>query len=237
MERATRIVEYLLHAGKEYIALMHIHKEMPEKSIRDMFEKYTGKIRQLPPIRSSVRRKMRSRNIYYIEVLEIDGKDVLFRVGCEAGTYVRKYCHDFGQSLGCGAHMAELRRTKAGPFNESTLATLHDLADAYWYYKNEKNEKFIRKIIQPIESALFMPKIWVNDSAVEPLCHGTNLMIPGIVKFNSKINKDDIVAVLTLKDELVCLGKSLMTCEEIKKEKKGIAVNVNKVFMLPETYK
>ena len=159
MERATRIVEYLLHAGKEYIALMHIHKEMPEKSIRDMFEKYTGKIRQLPPIRSSVRRKMRSRNIYYIEVLEIDKKDVLFRVGCEAGTYIRKLIHDFGQSLGCGAHMAELRRTKAGPFNESTLVTLHDLADAYWYYKNEKNEKFIRKIIQPIESALFMPKI------------------------------------------------------------------------------
>ncbi len=237
LERATRIVEYLLLAGKEYIALMHLHKEMPEKSIRDMFKKYTGKIRQMPPVKSAVRRKWRSRNVYYIEILEIEGKDILFKVGCEAGTYIRKLIHDIGQSLGCGAHMLELRRTKAACFNELTLCTLHDLTDAFYYYKNEGNEKIIRKVIQPIESALFMPKMWVNDNAVEPLCHGTNLMIPGIVKFNSKTNKDDTVAILTLKDELICLGKALMSSEEIKKAKKGIAVKVDKVFMLPGIYK
>lgn len=236
--RATRIVEYLLKAGKEYIALMHLHKEVPEETIKEMFIKYTGRINQLPPIKSSVKRQLRQRTIYYIEILEIDGKDVLFRVGCEAGTYIRKLIHDIGQSLGCGAHMSELRRTRAGPFDESTLFTLQDLADSLWYYKNEGDENYIRKVIQPIENAvLHLPKIWVNDNAVEPLCHGTNLMAPGIVKFNSGINKDNTAAILTLKDELICLGRVLMDSEEISKAKKGIAVDVDKVFMLPGTYK
>lgn len=234
--RATRIVEHLLHAGKEYIALMHLHKEMPEKNIKDIFKKYTGVIRQLPPIKSAVRRIIRSRTIYYLEILEIEDKDVLFKVGCEAGTYIRKLIHDMGQSLGCGAHMAELRRTKAGPFNEETRFTLHDLTDALYYHKEKGNDKFIRKIIQPIENAITQSKIWINDNAVEPLCHGTNLMIPGIAKFHSTINKHDTVAILTLKDELVCFGRALMTSEEINEKQKGIAINTGKVFMEPGTY-
>lgn len=40
------------------------------------------------------------------------------KIGCEAGTYIRKYCHDIGQALGCGAHMAELRRTRVADFKE-----------------------------------------------------------------------------------------------------------------------
>ena len=48
--------------------------------------------------------------------IEIDGQDVLFRVGCQAGTYIRKLCHDIGTALGTGAHMAQLRRTKAAGF-------------------------------------------------------------------------------------------------------------------------
>lgn len=234
--RATRIVEYLLKAGKEYVALMHLHKEVKEKEIKDMFKKYTGKIKQLPPVKSSVKRQIRTRTIYYLEILEIEGKDVLFKVGCQAGTYIRKLIHDIGQSLKTGAHMAQLRRTKVASFDESTLFTLQDLTDAFYYYK-QGNEKFIRKIIQPIESALFMPKIWITDSAVEPLCHGTNLMIPGVIKFESKINVEGTVAILTLKDELVALGKAVMDSKEIKKKKRGIVININKVFMEPGTYK
>ena len=60
-----------------------------------------------------------------------DGKDVLFKVGCQAGTYIRKLIHDIGQSLGSGAHMTQLVRTKAGPFNESFWVSLHDLKDEY----------------------------------------------------------------------------------------------------------
>ena len=236
--RATRVVQVLLKAGKEYTAIMHLHKKIEEKKIKKVFKEFTGKIRQKPPIKSAVKRVERTREIYYLDILEIQDQDVLFRVGCEAGTYIRKLIHDMGKKLEIGAHMSQLRRTQAGPFTEETLFTLQDLQDAFYYYKKENKEKYLRKIIQPVENAIaHLPKLWVFDSTVEPLCHGSDLKIPGISKLNDKINKDDTVAVLTLKNELIALGTAILTSEEIMNQEKGIAVKTDKVFMDPETYK
>ncbi|MBW3003540.1 RNA-guided pseudouridylation complex pseudouridine synthase subunit Cbf5, partial [Candidatus Woesearchaeota archaeon] len=161
--KATRVVQALLPAGKEYIAVMHLHKDVDETVLRKTItEHFIGKIKQLPPIKSAVKRQMRFRKIYYIEILEVIEKDVLMRIGCQAGTYIRKLLHDIGQKLGVGAHMSELRRTKAGPFNESTLTTLTDLQDSYWFYKNEGKDKWLRQMLQPIENAVkHLPKVWV----------------------------------------------------------------------------
>jgi H/ACA ribonucleoprotein complex subunit 4 len=237
-ERATRIVEVLLTAGKEYVAIMHLHKEVDENLLRETIKNnFVGKIRQLPPIKSAVKRQWRFRKVYYIEILEIDGKDVLMRIGCQAGTYIRKICHDIGEKLDTGAHMAELRRTKAGGFDESTLVTLQDLADAYSYYEKENNERYLRHCVLPVESAVdHIPKIWVLDSAVNSLCHGMNLKVPGIVKLHTEIQKDDIVAVMTLKDELIAVGVSQMTSKDMLDLEKGLAVDINKVFMEPGVY-
>jgi len=236
--RATKIVQALLTAGKEYVGIMHMHKDVEEEILKETIQKhFLGKIQQLPPIKSSVKRQLRTRSIYYFEILEIDGKDVLFKVGTEAGTYIRKLIHDLGQKLGVGAHMAELRRTKAGPFGESTLVTLHELVDAYYFWREEKNDKFIRKVIQPVENGVnHLPKIWVFDTTVESLCHGVDLKVPGISKLNGNISKDVVVAIMTLKDELVALGISKMDSKEMMGEK-GIAVQTEKVFMQPGTYK
>jgi H/ACA ribonucleoprotein complex subunit 4 len=140
--RATRMAQFLLKAPKEYICLMHLHKEISQADIEATFEKFQGKIKQIPPIKSAVKRQERVREIYETEILEIDGQDVLFRIKCQAGTYIRKYCDDFGKESGVGAHMAELRRTQAGPFREEdNLITLNDLQDAYHYY-TEGNDKY-----------------------------------------------------------------------------------------------
>jgi len=235
--RATRIVANLLNAGKEYIALMHLHKEVPKNEIQEVFKKFTGKIIQLPPIRSSIKRQERARTIYDMEILDTKDKDILFSVSCQAGTYIRKLIHDIGQELKVGAHMQELRRTKAGPFNESTLFTLQDVTDALHYYK-KGNEKFIRKVIQPIENAIaHLPKIWISDGAVEPLCHGTDLAVPGVVNHHTVLQKKYTVAVMTLKDELVAVGSMRMDSIELREKEKGIAVKIEKVFMQPGTYK
>ncbi len=131
--RATRIVQTLLKAGKEYVAVMHLHKLVAGGKLKSVLKEFTGKIKQLPPVRSAVKRKLREKEIYYLELLEMDGQDVLLKIGCEAGTYVRKLIHDIGVKLGCGAHMSELRRTKVACFDEqSNLITLQDLADAYY---------------------------------------------------------------------------------------------------------
>ncbi|MBW2977290.1 RNA-guided pseudouridylation complex pseudouridine synthase subunit Cbf5 [Candidatus Woesearchaeota archaeon] len=236
--RATRIVQTLLKAGKEYIGIMHLHKEINEKTIKKVCKEFVGKIKQLPPIKSAVKRVEREREIYYFEILEINGKDVLFRVGAEAGTYIRKLCFDIGKRLGIGAHMAELRRTKVGPFDEKkNLVTLQDLADAYWFWKNKGNEKYVKYCIQPIETAVsHLAKIWVMDSAVNSLCHGADLKIPGVVKFESGIKKEESVAVMTLKNELIAIGTAQTISEDIKKKDKGMVVKIHKVFMKPGNY-
>jgi H/ACA ribonucleoprotein complex subunit 4 len=236
--RSTKIVQVLLKAGKEYVAIMHLHKKVERKRIEESFREFTGKIRQKPPLKSAVKRVERTRHVYYLEILEIEDNDVLFKVGCEAGTYIRKLIFDIGKKLGAGAHMAELRRTKAGPFTEETMFTLQDLQDAFYYYKEEGREKYLRKIIQPVENAIkHLPKVWVLDTTVESLCHGSDLKLPGISKLNSNIQKNESVAVLTLKGELIAFGTANMPSNEIMKKNRGIAVKTQKVFMMPGTYK
>ena len=233
--RATKIVQALLTSGKEYVGIMHLHKEVSTNELKETIRKhFIGKIRQLPPIKSAVKRQWRTRQVYYFEILEIEDKDVLFKVGCEAGTYIRKLCSDLGQKLKVGAHMAELRRTKAGPFNEDTIFTLQDLIDAFHYYKKENKDKFLRKVIQPVENGVdHLPKIWVLDGAVGSLCHGIDLKVPGISKLNDGIEKDNIAAIMSLKGELVALGIVKLSSEEIMKNDKGLAVKTDKVFMRP----
>jgi len=234
--KSTKVVQALLKSGKEYVCIMHIHDEVDEDKIRKVMGEFIGSIRQLPPVKSAVKRQMRSRIIYYLEILEIDGRDVLYRVGCEAGTYIRKLCTDIGKKLGTNAHMAELRRTKAGPFNEETLVSLHDLHDAFAFWKEDNNEKPIRKCIQPVENGIkHLPKIWVTDFTVNSLCHGSALNIPGISKLE-KAEENSIVAILTLKNELIAIGTSKLSSTSIMSKDKGVAALIDAVFMEPGTY-
>lgn len=235
--RATRILQTLLPAGKEYICRMHIHGHVAQEQLRNVVERFTGTIEQVPPARSVVKREKRKREIYYMEILEVDGKDVLFRVGCQAGTYIRKLVHDMGVQLGVGAHMTELRRTKAGCFDQSSLCSLGQLAEAYSRWKEQADEALLRNVLQPIENAVqHLAKIWIDDSAVDPVCHGYDLFVPGVCKFHSHISREEIVAALTLKGELVAIGQAELTSDEIMEREKGIAVETKKVFMTPGTY-
>jgi H/ACA ribonucleoprotein complex subunit 4 len=235
--KATRVVQALQPAGKEYICLMHLHNTISEGKIMNVMKNFEGKIKQLPPLKSAVKRQLRYRKIYYLEVHEINEKDVLFTVGCQAGTYIRKLCHDIGKELGCGGHMAELRRTKAGPFNENKIWTLQDLTDAYYYYKKEGEEKFLRSILEPIERGVeHLGKVYVLDSTVDTICHGANLATPGIAKIETDIQQDEHVAIMTLKGELIALGRSKMSSNEMLKKETGIAVVLEAVFMETGTY-
>lgn len=237
MDHATRAIQMLLGADKEYVCLMRLHKEISEKKIRDILQEFQGKIYQTPPLKSAVKRELRVRKIYYVNIIEIDGQDVLFKIGCEGGTYIRKYCHDVGEALGIGAHMAELRRTRSGPFTEDNLITLQDLTDAYHIWKEVGDETFLRDCIRPIEAAIeHLPKIVIRDSAVDAICHGADLAAGGIISIEDDIKKGDTVAVMTLKGELVAAGESLKSSQEILKANKGIMIDINKVFMEPETY-
>jgi H/ACA ribonucleoprotein complex subunit 4 len=235
--RGTRIVNSLLTAGKEYVCLMVVHDDVAEKKLRNTIMSFVGEIDQLPPVRSAVKREQRKRTIYYIDIIEVAGREVLFRIGCQAGTYIRKLCSDLGIKLGTGAHMAELRRTRAGPFDEQTICTLQELTDAYYYYKEKQDDKEIRRIIMPVEAgARHLPKAWVLDSTVDTLCHGAFLHVPGISKIEDSIKPGDKVAVMTLKGELISIGIAYMSSEEAIKKDKGLFLKSEQVFMEPGTY-
>lgn len=236
---ATRVSQLLLPAGKEYVCLMTMHKEMPEDQIYEIFDQFTGKIYQTPPVKSAVKRELRVRTIYYATIYEIKGKDVLFRIGCEAGTYIRTFCHDIGEALGCGAHMAELRRTRAGPFNERNddLVNLHDLTDAYHFWVEDGDESYLRNAIKPMEvAAEHLPQIFIKDSAVEAICQGAKLAAGGISMLSKGIKRRDLVAIKSLKGELIASGIALASTEEIMNADSGLVVDTNKVFMQPGVY-
>ena len=239
LNQATRALSLLLLLPKEYVCLMRIHKPTPVEDIISVFNEFTGKIYQMPPVKSAVKRQLRVRSIYEVEILEIENnQDVLFRVKCESGTYIRKYCHDIGEVLGCGAHMAELRRTVSGVFTENdSLTTLQDVTDAYYFYKNCGDEHILRDLIHPMEYVTKdLKKIYVKDSAVDAICHGANLASSGIVKLNKDINKNNTICLMTLKDELLAIGEALYSADEISSTSTKYVVKIQKVFILPKTY-
>jgi len=230
---ATKVIQALLLSGKEYICVTRLHKQVPENRIKEVLEEFQGTIYQRPPLRSSVKRRLRTRKIYYIDLLEIANKDILFRVGCEAGTYIRKLSYDVGEALGCGAHMQELRRTRAGPLTENdNLVTLHDIAYHYAQWQQKSDEKSLRRFIQPMEKALtLLPKIIVRDSAVDALCHGANLAVPGVLSIETGIKPSDTTAILTQKGEAIAIAKALKTTEEITKISHGLIAKTQSVLM------
>jgi len=232
IEDATKLVKLLQGSEKEYVTLMKLHGNVREEDIFRVLKMFEGKIYQRPPLKSAVKKKIRVREIYKIEVLEIDGRDVLFKVRTEAGTYIRKLCTDIGEVLGCGAHMQELRRIKTGSFDESICHTLHDLMDAYVFWREEGEEKYLRQIIKPMEFAVVnIPKIVIKDTAVDAICHGADLSAKGIHYIEKTVKRGKDVVIFTMKNELVALGKALMDAEKMLKAKSGIVVDVDRVIM------
>ena len=239
LNTATKSLSLLLLSPKEYVCLMRLHKPVDEEDIISILDEFTGKIYQIPPVKSAVKRELRVRTIYEVKLLEIrDNQDVLFRITCQSGTYIRKYCHDIGEALGCGAHMAELRRTMAGSFLEDdTLTTLQDVTDAYYFYKEDGDETLLRKLIQPMEhTTKYVKKIYVKDTAVDSICHGANLASSGVVKLDNQIHENNTVAVMTLKEELLAIGTCMYSTNDIINSDTKIIVDIQKVFILPNTY-
>lgn len=235
--KATKIIQTLLSAGKGYVGIMRLHTEIPEETIRHVSAEFVGKLYQKPPVRSSVVRRLRIRELYNLEILELKERDVLFKVGCQAGFYVRMLCHHLGLAMGCGAHMRELRRTRAGPFSEDeTMITLYQLKDAYTFWKENGDETLLRKCVLPLEFALsHVPKIIIRDSAINAICHGADLAAPGVLQLEI-FEKGSMVALFSLKGEAIALGEAKLGVSDILEADTGLVVTTKKVVMDPGTY-
>lgn len=133
--------------------------------------------------------------------------------------------------------MHELRRTRSGPFTEGDLVTMYDLSEALDFLREEGDEGPLKRIVRPVEDALaLLPKLWIRDSAVEALCNGASLTMPGILRLESGFEVGDMVAVLTLKGEAVALMEAEASAGEIAESERGVAAKPVRVLMPRGTY-
>ena len=237
LNSSTKALSLLLLFPKEYWAVMRLHSSVPRRRLEEVVGEFTAEIFQRPPQRSSVRRDVRSRTIHELELAESQGNLHLLRCLCQSGTYIRKLCYDMGEVLGVGATMVELRRTKVGPLKEEGgFTTLHRLADAVFKLK-AGDDSVMRQVLRPVEDCLGdIKRLVVRDSAVDAICHGARLAVPGLLSASEGIAKDETVGLVSGKGELVAIGKALMTTREMESAAKGLASTVERVIMKQGTY-
>lgn len=193
--RACRLSNYFIKHDKSYTGILHTHKKQEIKKLQKIIsKKFIGKIKQIPPVKSAVKRAERIREVYFFDLIESsdDGKSFLFNCKVEGGTYIRKICSDLGEIIN-GAHMLELRRTSAGIFEENKIYNLYELEEAISEYKNGDGRK-LSKMIVPAETAIkkVLPHIQVKQSAIKQLLTGKPLFKKDVI---GKLPKEGDFAV------------------------------------------
>jgi tRNA pseudouridine55 synthase len=214
---ATRMAQVFLEGVKEYVAVLELHGPAPTDT-EQVISEFEGPLYQKPPRKSAVTRRLRVREIYELDVLDTDDRQVLLRIRCESGTYVRKLCHDLGLALGTGAHMGHLRRTETSPFDDASVVTMHDLVDAV-AFADEGDESALRDVVAPAERALVhLPRVTIAPSAAEQVATGASVYAPGVIGAEpardpvvetgtGDVATDALVACYTPDGSAVCLGR------------------------------
>ncbi|XP_065870775.1 H/ACA ribonucleoprotein complex subunit 4-like [Euphorbia lathyris] len=241
IDRATRLVKSQQGAGKEYVCIARLHDKVSDVAkVARALETLTGAVFQRPPLISAVKRQLRIRTVYESKLLEFDPDRhlVVFWISCEAGTYVRTMCVHLGLVLGVGGHMQELRRVRSGILGEKdNMVTMHDVMDAQWVYDTNRDESYLRRVIMPLEVILTSYKrCVVKDSAVNAICYGAKLMIPGLLRFENDIEVGEEIVLMTTKGEAIALGIAEMTTAVMATCDHGIVAKIKRVVMDRDTY-
>ena len=237
--RASKVIKVLQESTKEYICHLKLGKDLGKNKLEEVFAKFVGPIYQIPPFQAAVKRELRIRRIYQLEILEHNSNSVLFRVECEGGTYIRNLCEDIGSILGTKGVMEQLIRTKSGPFKLEDSFSLVEAHDIFQTWKSSSDEVIMKKLLRPLEDMLVdLPKVEVKDSAVDAVCHGADLAIPGISAVSKSLKRGQLVSLVSGQNESIALGRATIDAKEIidKKNGKGKAVKLERVIMERGTY-
>jgi len=239
IDRATRLVKSQQSAGKEYSVIYRLHDSVPMKRIAAELDKLKGAIFQRPPLISAVKRQLRVRTIYESKLLEHDEEKNMgiFWISVESGFYARTVCVHLGLMLGCGGQMQELRRPRSGIMTEADTSTMHDVIDAQWLYDNHKDESYLRRVVRPLEALLVKHKrIIMKDSAVNAICYGAKILLPGVLRYEDGIEINEEIVVCTTKGEAICLGIAQMTTATMASCDHGVVAKIKRVVMERDLY-
>jgi tRNA pseudouridine55 synthase len=159
--------------------------------LRQLLEDFQGQIEQIPPMYSAlkhkgerlynlarqgleVEREARTVTIHALELVQLEGSCAELRVHCSKGTYVRTLVEDIGAALGCGAHVAGLRRTGVGPFDDSNLADMAQLEALA-----TEGYAVLDRLLLPIEDGLAQwPGVRLSGDAAFYLRQGQPVLVP-----------------------------------------------------------
>ncbi len=241
MGQETRLVKAQQSAGKEYVGIVRFHNPVEDVTeIEEAIKKLTGTLFQRPPLIASVKRELRVRTIYESKMFEFDKEKnmAIFWISCEAGTYVRTLCVHLGLLMKVGGHMQELRRVRSGILHEDeTMVTMHDVLDAQWTFEQNKDEKYLRRVVMPLEILLTSyPRIMIKDTAVNAICYGAKLTLPGVLRFENGIDVGTEVVLITTKGEAVAIAISEMSTSVMASCDHGVVAKTKRVIMDRETY-
>ncbi len=203
---ATRLAQVFLEGAKEYVAVLECHAPVPADA-ESVVAEFEGPIYQKPPRKSAVSRRLRVREIYDLEVLERAERQLLLRIRCESGTYVRKLCHDLGLALGTGGHMGHLRRTATTPFDDTDLYSAYEFLDALAFWLEDGDPDPLYEVVDPAERILEdIPRVVIAESAAREVANGAPVYAPGVVEVEVETAEGELVACFTPNEAAVCLG-------------------------------
>lgn len=241
IDRATRLAKSQQSAGKEYISVFKLHESVSDtKKVVSALERLRGALFQRPPLISAVKRQLRVRTVYDSWLLDYDTERNMgvFKVKCEAGSYVRTICVHLGLFLGTGCQMQELRRNRSGVQDEEdNMVTMHDVMDAAWLYENHNDESYLRRVVKPLEALLVNHKrIVVKDSTVNAICYGAKIMLPGVLMYDEGIELNQEIVIVSTKGEAIALAVAQMTSPTMAACDHGVAAKIKRVIMDRDKY-
>ena len=234
---ATRLAQVFLEGRKEYVAVLELHGPAPT-DLDAVLAEFEGEIYQKPPRKSAVARRLRTRTIHGLDLLETRDRQALLGIRCESGTYIRKLCHDLGLAAGTGAHMGHLRRTATDPFDDTDLVSTADLTDAL-AFAAEGDDEPLREVVAPAERALtHLPHVTIAVSAAEQVAEGAPVYAPGVVDVDAAVedalvdvdgseSASPLVACVTRAGTAVCLGRLVGDPDA----ERGVVVSLERVLV------
>lgn len=208
---ATRLAPAFLEGTKEYVAVLELHRPAPADTAAVVAE-FETELYQKPPRKSAVRRRLRSREIHELRVVDSDERRLLLQIRCESGTYVRKLCHDLGLALGTGGHMGDLRRVGTEPFDDRGLVSLETFTDALAFAEDGEPGP-LDDCLAPAERTLtHLPSVTIAESAAHEVATGAPVYAPGVIDASWRPTADppDDSALLVCRTpggSAVCLGR------------------------------
>jgi H/ACA ribonucleoprotein complex subunit 4 len=218
LNRACKLTGFFLGEDKEYIGVMRIHEDVPLSKIEEAIKKgFIGKIMQLPPVRSRVKRQEREREIKNFKILRQEGKNISFIVECQGGTYIRKLVHDLGEEMGIGSHMIQLRRIRAGIFKEDEMTSREDFERAISEFEKGEEEKLKNMIIPAEIVSEVYPSIQIKKDDLKHILTGKPIHKKDLTK-EERFEKNKVICAF--------LGKKFIGMYKVSNE--------GDIFAMPE---